>query len=302
MRNHRDLIFALALLAASAGHAQAADADKATESEQLKLAALEALIAAPDERALPIVVRVIESNNSDEVKTRALFVLSQMDAPEALAQLLQVARHGDESLRLEAVRMIGIGGDSEALSSLAGLYASGDESLRHAVLEAYLIADDRHAVYELAVGAKSPEEFEAAVQTLGTMGAHEELRNLRQSAGVSDSLIQAFAVSGDADALRELALDGSDPDRQVRAIAALGVAGGDQVDVTLADIYRGAPTGTVRDAALQGLIVAGGDDEILSLYRASSDPSEKRSLLHALSVTGSDLMLEAIDAALAEDQ
>ena len=302
MWKHRNLLLALALLAAGTGFAQATDDGKAAESEQLKLAALGALIASPDERALPIVVKVINGNNSDEVKSRALFVLSQMDAPEARAQLLDVAQHGDERLRPEAVRMIGIGGDPEALASLAGLYASGDEALRHAVLGAYLIAGDSKSVYEIAASAGSPKELEAAVSTLGAMGAQDELRKLRQIAGVSNGLIQALAVSGDAASLREIAADASDPDRQVRAITALGIVGDDEGDATLVDIYRSTSTDAVRRAALQGLVVAGADEQILALYKASNDDSEKRRLLHALGTTGSDLMLQVIDAALTQDQ
>lgn len=302
MAKHRQLFIVLALLAAGTGYAQTATSEKAAESDQLKLAALEALVAAPGDRALPIVAKVIAGNNSDEVKSRALFVLSQIDAPEARAKLMDVAQHGDESLRPEAVRMIGISGDPDALSSLAGLYASGDDAMRHAVLQAYLIADDSQAVYELATNAKSPDEIEAAVQTLGAMGAKDELRKLRESGGVSDALIQALAVSGDADSLHEIAMDDSDPGRQVRAITALGIVGGDQVKASLVDIYHGASSDAVRRAALQGLVVAGGDEQLLALYRASKDDGEKRRLLNALGATGSDLMLQVIDAALAEDQ
>ena len=125
-------IFAvLALLAMSSSLAQSAD-----ESEQLKIAALEALMSAPPERALPLVTKVLNSNNSNDVKSRALFVLSQIDLPEAQAQLLDIARSGDSELRGEAIRMIGIGGNAEALAGLADLYSSGDEDVRDAVLEA----------------------------------------------------------------------------------------------------------------------------------------------------------------------
>lgn len=63
------------------------------------------------------------------------------------------------------------------------------------------------------------------MSTLGAMGAHDELSKLRQIAGVSDALNQALAVSGDAASLLEIAADTSDPDRQVRAITALGIVG-----------------------------------------------------------------------------
>ncbi|MGB5689186.1 MAG: hypothetical protein WBM45_07905, partial [Woeseiaceae bacterium] len=64
--------FALILLATPA-FAQSTDAE---DQDSLKMAALEALITAPPERALPIVNKVLAGNNSTEIKERALFLLS----------------------------------------------------------------------------------------------------------------------------------------------------------------------------------------------------------------------------------
>ena len=70
-------ISVLALLVFSA--AGSAQSDSPEDVEDLKLAALEALMSAPPERALPIVAKVLAGNNSDEVKEGALFILSQID-------------------------------------------------------------------------------------------------------------------------------------------------------------------------------------------------------------------------------
>ena len=58
----------------------------------------------------------------------------------------------------------------------------------------------------------------------------------------------------------------------------------------------------MRDAALHGLMIAGDDEVMLELYRQSQDPAEKRQLMQVLVATGSDLMLEVIDEALANQQ
>lgn len=301
----KTILALLALLAMSPGLAQNAVSDVsdvADESEVLKIAALEALISAPPERALPLVNKVLNSNSSNEVKERALFVLSQIDLPEAQSALLEVARTGDVELRGEAVRMIGIGGDPEAMAGLSELYSSGDEDVRDAVLEAYVIADDKDAVFQLAANASDAEEFEAAVQLLGAMGAQEELRQLRESGSFSEILIEAFAISGDADTLRELALDDSDPAVQTRAIEALGLVGGGDVNATLMEIYRSTDSADVRESALEGLLISGHDEGVLELYKASDNIEEKRALLEVLTVMGSDLVLDVIDAALADDR
>ena len=175
MRHFR--IIPLTLLAAfTASIAFAQDDD----NEALKLTAMEALMAAPPERALPIARRVLEGDGSDELKERALFVLSQIDDPEATELLVDAARNGSGEFRAEAVRMIGIGGNADALAGLAEIYAAGDEDVREAVLEAYLIADDADAVYQIALNTDSPDEFGDAVEMLGAMGATEQLRARHQ--------------------------------------------------------------------------------------------------------------------------
>jgi HEAT repeat protein len=271
------------------------------DAEELKLAALEALIAAPPERALPLAAKVLRGDNSDDVKERALFVLSQIDLPEAQNLLVETAQQGSGDIQEEAIRIIGIGGNADALSRLGGIYEGGDEDVREAVLEAYLIADDENAVYELAVSAHNAgneDDFETAVEFLGVMGANEQLRMLRESTGSSEALIEAYAISGDAASLREIALDGSDPDVQAEAIEALGIVGGDDVNATLIEIYKSSDSEDIRESALEGMMISGYDEGVLELYRSSQDPAEKRELLEILVVMGSDEVWDVIDSAL----
>jgi len=271
MHSRLKLILTLMTLAATAGSfAQSESSQSADAREELKLAALEALITAPADRALPLVTRVLAGNNSDEVKSRALFILSQIDDPQAQTQLLDVARQSSGELREEAIRMIGIGGDPATLAQLTGLYTSGDAEVRDAVLEAYLIAGDSDAIFQIATAADNEEDFSAAVEMLAAMGANDELRMLREKVGLSESLIEAYAISGDIESLRALARDGSDPEQQENAI--------------------------------DGLMIAGDDEGLLQLYRATDDVELKRKLLEALSTTSSDTLLELIDEALADDQ
>jgi HEAT repeat protein len=203
----KTLVTLALLFAASVSLAQSDD-------EQLKVAAMEALITAPPERALPIVQKVLAGNGSDELKEKALFILSQIDSEEAQTALLNAAKTGSGELRLEAVRMIGIGGNAETLQSLTGLYESGDADMKDAVLEAYLIADDEDAVFRIANNAKDPGEFESAVEMLGAMHATEKLAQLRETRGISEGLITAFMIAGDEDALLEMYRSSDDVDEK----------------------------------------------------------------------------------------
>jgi len=278
-----------------------AQSDVSDVSEELKIAAVEALIAAPADKALPLVTKVLEGNHSNEVKERALFILSQIDQPEAQSTLLKVARENQNDLGLEAVRMIGISGNDESLASLASIYENGNSEAREAVLEAYMIAGDKQSVFNIALTAEG-DDFDEAIEMLSVMGARDELRELRGKTGVSEALIQAYAISGDFESLRELALDGSDVELQTQAIEAMGIVGGEQVDSTLVEIYRSATAEDVREAALHGMLISGHDAGVLELYRSSQDPSEKKQLLEFLVMTGSDEVWNIIDSTLTGDQ
>lgn len=292
------IVATLALVAANTSIAQ----QSADDAEQLKIAALEALVSAPDERALPIVEKVLAGNHSDEVKSRALFVLSQNELPEAQTILLTIARSQDGDLQLDAIRMIGIGGDPDSLAALKGVYDAGDPDVKDGVLHAYLISDDSDAVYDIAVNTTDDDEFEEAVHTLGIMGASEELAKLRDRDGPTESLIHAYAMSGDLESLRILATDSSNPEQQMQAIHGLGIVGGPDVGPTLMEIYRGTDNEEVKESALHSMMIADFDEGVLELFRASQDSQEKRDLLQMLVMMDSDAAMQVIDEALAGDQ
>ncbi len=293
---HSLLYIALALPVSVGAVDETTDA----EAEALKLAAIEALIAAPPERAVPILNGVLEGEGSDEMKRRALFVLAQTGTPEVEQLLRDYVQNAEGELQREAVRMIGIHGGESLVNGLMPIYESGDADLRGAVLEAYLIADRPAAVLQIAKNSQSDEEFEAAVRMLGAMGATSMLAELKDHDKASAGLIQAFAIAGDSESLLAMALDGSDKTRQLQAIQGLGIAGGDQVGARLMEIYQNTDDTEIREAVLQGLLISGEDAALLSLFKSSTDTKEKTVLLRYLVNTDSDAALEVINAALAE--
>ena len=295
----KTLAFATFLVLSTSAIAQS----DATDVEALREAAVDALITAPPERALPLARKVVEGDYSDDLKEKALFVLSQIDEPEAQEIVLSAARHGSSDLQEEAIRMIGISGNRDAMAQLGALFVEGNEDVREAILEAYMIADDEDAVYQIAVTADSSETFENAVEMLGVMGAHDKLRQLRDQlpsddSDVSEALIEAYAISGDFESLRAWATDSSDSKRQEQAIEGLGIIGGSKADQVLAEIYRTSPVEDVREAALEGLMISGNDTLMLELYKASDDAGEKKMLLEYLVIMDSDEVWQIIDQAL----
>ena len=257
------------------------------------------------EKALPLVQKVLQADHADDVKSRALFVLSQIDLPEAQEILVDYARNADSPLQADAIRMIGVSGDAQAMGALVDIYQSGDAEVRRQVLSAYLISGDKEAIYNIALNAQSDEEYDDAIRMLGSMGATVELRRLYEQGEHGESLVQAYAITGDFDGLVSLMEDAEadgDVELQAKAISQMVIIGGEHAKGRLVQLYSDAEQDHVRDAALQGLMISGADDSLLMLYRNTDDIEQKRALLQALMATGGDAAMEAIDAALEGNQ
>ncbi len=304
MRIVLSLLLSFSLLLGSV-LAQPVDEGPLNEREELILTALEALLSAMPERALPLAQKVLNGDHRDAIKARALFVISQINLPEAQTVLLDYATNPNSTLNSIAIRNIGISGNADSLEALADIYTAGDDEVKHHVLEAYMIAGDTQAVYDIAANAQSDEEFDEALNMLGVMGATQELRQLVKQGASSESLARAYAISGDLEGLLELSENAEaagNPELQVTAIRSIGIIGGEQANRALVDIYRNTGNESVKQAALHGLSISGDEQGLLELYRQAQDIGEKRDLLRMLSVSGGDAALEAIDSALEGNQ
>jgi HEAT repeat protein len=269
-----------------------------TGDEELALAALEGLMAQPSERAVPILKKVLAGPQSTLVKQRALFVLGQTNSPEARQILAQTARSTDPALRAEAIRSIGIGGDKGSLEALKAVYDSGNEDVKKEVLQAWLIAGQREPVFQVAMNAKSEGEASEAIRMLGVMGATEELRKLADRPNASPGLIDAYAIAGDLPSLRKIAEGNGSRDVRLEAVRKIGIIHGNEPRAALRQIYTGTTDADIKEAALQGLLIAGDEQGVLALYRAAKSPEEKRRLLRMLATMDGDAALQAIDQAL----
>ena len=275
------------------------DDDRApTEEEELALAAMEGLMSQPVQRALPIIKKVLAGSQTSLVKQRALFVLSQLETPEADEILLQTSRSPDRALRNEAIRSIGIGGNRKSLEALQSIYSAGNADVKEEVLQAWLIAGHAEGVYQAALNAKTEDEAREAIHKLSAMGAVDELRKLGDRPNASKGLVEAYAISGDLASLRKIAEGTGDKSIRVEAVRQIGIIDGAAPRAALREIYSRSSDAEIKDAALEGMLVAGDEQGVLALYRAAKTTAEKRELLRTLTMIDGDAALDAIDAAL----
>jgi HEAT repeat protein len=273
------------------------------DDEELAEIAVEGLMNAPPGRAVPLLKKVLQSQHSDKVKKRALFVLSQIDEPAALDMVVDVARTStDPALREEAVRMLGVSGDEHAIARLSDLYASSkDPREKRAIIQAWLVADRKDLILASARTETDETVRRQAIEALGAMDASSELKQLFDStrdAANQSAIIQALGVAGNVKALTEIA-ESQQPDAiRIEAIHALGVAGDEGGGPALVKLYPKANTPALRDAVIQGLMVAGDSEAMMQLYRQSKTREEKQALLRVITTMGDDAALDLIESEL----
>jgi HEAT repeat protein len=273
------------------------------EDEEIAEIAVEGLMNAPPERALPLLKKVLQSQHSDKVKKRALFVLSQIDEDAALDAVVDVAKtSSDLALREEAIRMLGVSGADRAIERLRDLYASSkDANEKRTIIQAWLTADRKDLILASARNETDANVRRQAIQALGSLNASSELKQLfdsTQDAANQQEIIQALGVAGNVDGLIAIA-EGQQPEQlRIDAIRALGVAGDEGGSAALIKLYAKAGTPALREAVLQGLMVAGDSDAMLQLYRQAKTKEEKQALLRMITTMGGDSALNLIESEL----
>lgn len=297
-----------ALLRQAQGGAAAAAATSArvaggTDDDDIAEIAVEGLMNAPPERAIPLLKKVLQSTRSDKVKKRALFVLSQIDADSALDTVVDVAKtSSDPALREEAIRMLGVSGEARAIKRLSELYASSEDAReKRAIIQAWLVSDRKDLILAAARNETDASVRHQAIEALGALDASAELQQLFDAtpdATNQHAIIQALGVAGNVGALTAIAEGQRADDVRIEAIHALGIAGDEGGSAALVRLYPKLTAPALREAVMQGLLVAGDGDALVQLYKQAHSKEEKQALLRILTETNSDAALDTIESEL----
>jgi tetratricopeptide (TPR) repeat protein len=259
------------------------------DDDELKLMALRGLVNSDPEQALPIVEKMLTSSNSQKVKDRALFVLSQSRSTRARDIIVNVARGNvNPELQLKAIRYLGIMGGADVRQLMADVYSgSNDPAVKRAILRSYMTSGDRERLFTLAKSETDQSLRGEAVRQLGTMHASSELAQLYQtesSPEVKRQILQAMFVSGEADKLTEFARSERDPELRRNAIRNLGLMRRPGTSEALVSIYNGDSGVDVRKAVINALFLQNNATALVGLARAEKSPELKKELVSKLSV------------------
>lgn len=272
--------------------------------EDLKLLAVNSLMQSDPQQALPVLQKLLASNNSDKVKDRAMFVLSQNSSPEARKLLSDTARNASSpDLQLKAIRYMGMMGSEESKKDLAAIYNStSNERVKRAILQGFMLSGSRDFLLNAARTDKDPELRKEAIRQLAISGGSDQLWQLYQSETAIENkkaILNSMFITGDSARLTEVARSEKDPQLRVAAIKSLGIMGGGngRGDV-LVNIFKTDQHREVREAALNSLFLQQDGKALINLARAEKDPEMKREIVSKLALVHSkeatDYMMEIL--------
>lgn len=246
------------------------------EEQEVRLAALSALLNMNAEQAVPILQEVLQSRGdcSVELRRRAVFLISQHMTDESVDILLDLAHRDpdpDAEVREQAIFWLHQVDSPEALEAL----------------EAILIESDDPELQERAIFAISQRSERAAV---------EILRNYAERSDI-DSELRANAIfwisqnpdAGGASYLMELYPRLDDEELRERAIFGISQAGGPEARSWLMERVRDAAESVeIRKNALFWVGQMGGlrADDFQGLYGTLDDAEMKEQLIFVASQSG----------------
>ncbi len=273
--------------------------------DELKLLALNSLVHADAEQAVPMLEKILTGPNSPQLKKRALFVLAQSKSPKARDILVSAAKGASNpDLQLEAVRYIGVVGGGQHVQLLADIYGTTkDVDVKRRILESYMVSGQRDLVLQAAKSEQDADLRGQAVQFLGVMKASAELEKIYQTEASEDvkrAVIEAYMVGGDGERLLAIARTERDSDLRIRAIEMLGAMGRGKNAVSLNGLYQAdGQTVEARRAVINALFISGDARSLIEIARKETDPVLRKDAVSRLSMMKSkeatDFMIEIIN-------
>lgn len=262
----------------------------ADEDEELKLYALNGLMASDPERAVPMVQKFLRGDHPRHLKEKALFVLSQGDSPEGYRTLMDVARgSAHPELQLTAIEHLGIAGGDEAMRTLDEVYRSSTRpEVRRAILNAYHIDDRTGRILAIARDGRDPLQREA-VNLLGANQNRQELKQLYQSEPeLRMEVLAALGVAQDVETLAGIARQERDPALRRQAIQGLGVSGTPEAAKALRSLYGAATDTPTRRAILEAFMIQNNARALIDVFNAEKDREIRREIVQHLANMRSD--------------
>jgi len=265
--------------------------------DELKLLAIQSLMNSDQEKAVPLLEKIIMGNYPPKLKERALFVLAQSGSEKAQQILMSVAKATNQpDLQKRAIRNIGMNSNARNRAVLKEIYnTSTDISVKKTVFQAWLMCGCKEDVAALARTEKDPELRREAIRYLGMMGGREELLDFYKNSPdpeTREAAVGAMLLCGCGHELAQIVETEKDPRVLNKAINTLGLVGGQESLAALTKVYASQADIATKKKVINALFLHGAGKEMVALARKETNPELKKSLIQQMSLMNSPEITE----------
>ena len=258
--------------------------------EELRMFALVQLMERDPQRALPLVMDMIQSTDSKSVSSDMLFMLGMSEDPQAQQMIARIARDSENPrLQVDAVHMLGVASNQPSMALLEELYKETDsDDVKEAVIQAHIVSDQTGTLVEILKSEDNPDLQREIIHALGVMDATDELNKIYPT--LTDkrtrvAALEAFFLAGDTETLRQVLKTETDPD--LRRTAIHGIAMEDDSDAAqiLESVYDSAGSVEEKRTVLEALVMIDDAEELaMKIVRTETDPGLRRQAIEMLGV------------------
>ena len=280
-------------------------------NEELKLFTIQQLMFKDEQKGLDMVKDLLEKTKDIKVKMNALqlmgisekeeaskylyeFILKEqkLDLKNQAADLKHQAidiKRKELELKRHAIQMLSLRDGLKSNEMLVKLYKKNDnKELKSSIIQGFIHSSDHKELLKLIEKEQDNDLSQQMIQLLGVMGAGEELRKMSKTLkgeANKTALLHAFALSGDAESIKEMIDNSSSQDIKVDAIRSLIMLDDSDIGTYLLDLYKKIKVPELKQEIISVLGATGNSaKEVKQLIKLESDERLKSKLIESLMV------------------
>jgi TolA-binding protein len=197
-------------------------------NDDLKLLAINSLMNADPERAVPLIENILKGSSTPNIKRNALFVLTQSRSPRAQQLLSDYAKGGgNPDLQLQAIRYLGQTGSKDSQQQLGGIYGTvNDARVKGTIIDSLSNTRAWDSLLNIAKTEKDADLRNRAIRTIAN-NRSAPLDGLLEMYPTVDTSAKTAIIDGlrdrrDAKTMVDLARKETDPQMKRKVVERLG--------------------------------------------------------------------------------
>ena len=264
--------------------------DESAMDEELRMFALARLMERDPDRALPLVMEMLESTDSENVSADMLFMLGMSDDPKAQELIAEIARDSNNPrLQVDAVHMLGVASNQPNMALLSELYReSDDDDVKEAVIQAHIVSDESGTLLEILKTENNPRLQVEIIHALGVMDASEDLKSIYPTLTSEETKVaalEAFFMAGDTEILKHVLDTETNPELRKTAIHGIAMEDDGNAAAVLESVYDKATSVEEKRVVLEALVMIDDAEALaLKIVRTETDPELRRDAIRMLGV------------------